>query len=95
MYQADLVGLLRTIFIIILIYYVVRFIGRIMLPFLLKRFVKKAQSNFEHQFKDKFSQSESTNTKQGEVEIKIPEKQKGSNLNFDDGEYVDFEEVKE
>ena len=95
MHQADLVGFLRTIFIIILIYYIVRFIGRIMLPFLLKRFVKKAQSNFEHQFKDECSQSKSTDAKQGEVEIKIPKKQKGSKPNFDDGEYVDFEDVKE
>lgn len=84
-------GLLKTIFIILIVYYSVRLITRILLPVFLKMFVKRAQRNFEQQF----NQTSEPPRKEGEVTVDFqpssPSKAKSDRL----GEYVDFEEVKE
>lgn len=94
--QAELVSFLRTILIIILIIYAFRLLVRVVFPFLLRLFVKRAQKNFQNQFEQQFERNQTQATaKEGEVEIKIPNKPGKSNQSFDDGDYIDFEEVKE
>ena len=45
-------GFLRTILIIMLIYYGIKFLGRLLAPILLKRFAKKMQDRFQQQYQD-------------------------------------------
>lgn len=84
---------IKFLFFVGIIYLIFRFIGRYVFPFLIKRFVKKAQKNFysQHQNYNNSQQAQ----KEGEVNIKY-NKQKQSKRDKDKlGDYVDFEEVKE
>ena len=81
-------GLLRTIFIIVLVYYLFKVLSRIFAPLLMKFAVKKAEEHFGGQFQKQ--QQEPVN-KEGEVTIdKIPNTRTS---NKDVGDYVDYEEV--
>ncbi len=86
---------MKFLIIIILLYVFFRLLGRYILPWLVKRYVKKAQKDFfqrnpgaEPEYKDRQKR------KEGEVNVKSGphSAKKGSN---DDklGDYVDFEEV--
>lgn len=86
---ASVTGLVRTLLIILLIYFGVKIVMRLLTPFLMKYVTKKA----EKQFGEKFGgfRKEEKQGKVGETTIdKIP-KQKTSNK--DVGEYVDYEEI--
>ncbi|MCL5128432.1 MULTISPECIES: DUF4834 family protein [unclassified Algibacter] len=81
-------GLLRTIFIIVLVYYLFKVLSRIFAPFLMKFAVKKAEERFGGQFQKK--QQEPVK-EEGKVTIdKIPNIKTS---NKDVGDYVDYEEV--
>lgn len=88
-----LVGLLKTIFFLLTFYYVFKLIGRFVLPLLLKKGVERMQQNQQNaaaNFKERAKQQE------GKVTIKhtqqSPKESQKEDLN--DGEYVDYEEVK-
>ncbi|RED49398.1 DUF4834 family protein [Seonamhaeicola aphaedonensis] len=90
---ASAVGLVRTILIILLIYFGVKIIARLLSPFLIRFVAKKAEERFGQQFGGQFQRNQKHDKpkKEGEVSIdKIP-KQKTSNKNV--GDYVDFEEI--
>lgn len=96
-YQAELVGFLRTVLIIILVIYALRLIGRVVVPWLLKRFVNKAQKNFEERMRQQqgFEEQE-VKGQEGDIKItkkKGQQKKKPPRSDDDMGEYVDFEEV--
>lgn len=79
--------LLRTIFIIILVYYGLKVIGRFAFPLIFKRFMSKFEEKVRNQ-----QQSTPPNRKVGETVIdKKPNSSKESSK--DVGEYVDYEEV--
>lgn len=81
-------GLLRTILIILLIYYGFKILSRIFAPVLFKYAAKKAEERFGSAFNQ---QRQEPIKKEGEVTIdKMPEN-KSSNKNV--GEYVDYEEI--
>ena len=81
-------GLLRTILIILLIYYGFKILSRIFAPVLFKYAAKKAEERFGGAFNQ---QRQEPIKKEGEVTIdKMPEN-KSSNKNV--GEYVDYEEI--
>ncbi|MFZ3273613.1 MAG: DUF4834 family protein [Lutibacter sp.] len=87
-------GLLRTLAIIVIVYYAIKFIGRYILPL----FVGKIIDNVEKQMRDQqqqFNNQEQKSTgKVGETVIaKKPSDYKEGNK--DVGEYVDYEEVKD
>lgn len=83
-------GLLRTILIILLIYYGLKFIGRLMAPYLVKSMNKKFEKRFNEQFGNR--RQETSTQKEGETVIdRIPKQQKESNKDI--GEYVDYEEI--
>jgi len=86
--EASAVGLVRTILIILLIYFGIKILARLFAPILMKYVVKKAEKKFGSQFED-FEKPKQQ--KEGEISIdKIP-KTKPSNK--DVGEYVDYEEI--
>lgn len=81
-------GLLRTILIIILVYYAAKFLMRLLAPF----FIKKMAQKMQDQAKQQYGNQQQTNVKEGETVIdKAPRNQRQTK--DDVGEYVDFEEI--
>ena len=83
--------ILRTILIILIVYYSVRFVSRLLVPLFLNMFMKRAQRNFQEQF-GKFQQQQKPN-KEGEVSIDSKPKKRSNSSESTVGEYIDFEEV--
>lgn len=82
-------GLLRTIFIIVLVYYIFKVLSRIFAPFLMKYAAKKAEERFGDRFKNQSKQEPLK--KEGEISIDKMPNTKTSNK--DVGDYVDYEEI--
>lgn len=91
MQEAGPVTFFRTIFIILLVIYGLRFIARYVMPLLLKRAVQKAQERVQ-QYGNPHEQTTSS-VKVGETVIdkKPPKTKKRTDDSV--GDYVDFEEV--
>lgn len=85
-----IVGLIRFLFWFFLISYILNLLGRFLFPVLLKRYVRKKQSQFNQQF----NQQQDPVEKEGNVSIKTKPNKSKTDTN-DMGEYVDFEEVDE
>jgi len=86
-----LVGFLRTVLFILIFYYLFKFIGRYLLPFLLKKGVENMQKKQHDEFN---RHSEQQRKREGEVTIKQDQKSKSStDESKPDSEYVDFEEI--
>ena len=80
-------GLLRTLLIIILVYYAFKFLARLFAPYLVKKAADSMQRRAEA-----YQQAQTNTVKEGETIIdRKPTKQNTSNTNV--GEYVDFEEI--
>ena len=93
-YTASVMGLLRTILIILLIYFGLKILSRIFAPFLLRFVAKKAEQRFGDQFGQFQNQngSQKNKGKEGETVIdKMPNKTESSNDKV--GEYIDYEEI--
>ncbi|PKQ44157.1 DUF4834 family protein [Confluentibacter flavum] len=88
---ASATGILRTLLIILLIYYGVKIITRIFAPLLLKYAAKKASQHFGGTHGEFQRQQKNTTKKEGEVTIDKMPNTKTSNK--DVGEYVDYEEI--
>ncbi|MBT5289691.1 MAG: DUF4834 family protein [Flavobacterium sp.] len=92
MQQAELMGFLRTLLIILIVYYSFRFLARIFAPLLLKKVVGNMQAKAKKHHQQKNQQSEKSSTKEGETIIdKNPNSKTQGNNTV--GEYVDFEEI--
>ena len=88
MQTASFIGVLNTIFVIMLIYYGIKFIGRFLIPIFFQKVVKNAEEKFRQQ---QGFQNHNT-TKEGETTIdKKPNEQNKNNNSV--GEYIDYEEV--
>ncbi len=83
-----MVGFLRTIFIIAIIYFAIRIFSRYILPMLVEKGVKNMQQKMQEQQR----QGRQSNKHEGEVTIEYKDKNKGKG-NTSQGDYVDFEEV--
>lgn len=83
MQEASFIGFVRTILIIVLIYYGLKILARIFLPYILKYFVNKVGSNFEQQFTNQQQSHQQNNTPPKKQEKKKPVV----------GEYIDYEEI--
>ncbi len=90
MQQAGLMNFIRTILIIVLVYYALKFIARLVFPLFFKKIMKTVEKKFnEQQYK---SSTNEPPLKEGETVIdKTPRQTK--KINDDAGEYVDYEEV--
>ncbi|MBI9042716.1 DUF4834 family protein [Lutibacter sp.] len=83
-------GLLRTIAIILIVYYVFKFISKYILPLFVQKIVKDVQKKYNEQQQNQYND---TSGKVGETVIaKKPIEPKS---NKDVGDYVDYEEVKD
>lgn len=82
-------GLLKTLFFILLFYYGFKFLAKLFAPFLVNKMADNMKKRAEQQF-GKYEQPNSV--KEGETVIdKAPSTKKNSNNSV--GEYVDFEEI--
>lgn len=89
MQEASFEGILKTVLIILLIYFGFKIFIRFFGPMILKYFLKKVGNKFQQQFNQ---QSSSRNKKPGEVIIeKKPETRRKTNKTA--GEYIDYEEI--
>ena len=86
---ASVTGLMRTILIILLVYFGFKILARLFAPVLFKYVTKKAEKKFGQQFGN--HQTNQPLEKEGETVIdKIPN---SKSSNKDVGEYVDYEEI--
>lgn len=83
---------IKVIFWAIVIYYALKLIGRFLFPWILKRLVKKMTNNFQN-FQNT-AQENHNNKNAGDITIEYNNTRKKNKSN-DEGEYVDFEEIKE
>lgn len=85
-------GLLKTILIIVLVYYGFKVLARLFTPFLIKFAAKKAEERFGGKFgQGSKYENNSSRKKEGEITIDKMPKTKSSNKNV--GDYVDYEEI--
>lgn len=88
---ASIAGVIRTILILLLIYFGIKIVARLLSPFLFRYVSKKTGQRFEKQFGQYKRPNETTN-KEGDITVdKVPPKTKSTNK--DVGEYVDYEEI--
>jgi len=83
-----LINFLRTLFIIALIYYGIKFVTRYILPLL----IDKGMKNMQQKMQNQQHQSQRSTRPPGEVTIEY-NKNNGKNNGKIKGDYVDFEEV--
>lgn len=76
--------LVKFLLILFLIYFIVRIFTR----YIFQSYFKKMQGNFENQ------QNQHNNKKEGDVTINT-KSGKGKKIDKDEGDYVDYEEIKE
>ncbi|TDQ27766.1 DUF4834 family protein [Tenacibaculum caenipelagi] len=87
--EAGPVNFLKTILIILLVYYAIKFFAKLFGPYLIKKAVDKVQKKAEQQYR---SQQQDSTVEVGETVIdKKPNSGKESNNSV--GEYVDYEEI--
>jgi hypothetical protein len=84
MEMASFSGLLRTIAIIILCYYLFKFLMRIFAPILMQKAVNKMQEKMQEQYRQQ--QEQQSSASQGSTSTPKPKKEVG--------EYIDYEEIK-
>ena len=84
METANFGNLIKTLFWIVVIYYVVKFLARLFLPVLAKKVVEKASQQFQNQQQQYTNQTSNTNR------ASAPERPRETKKV---GEYVDFEEI--
>ncbi|MCW3807779.1 DUF4834 family protein [Plebeiibacterium marinum] len=84
-----IIGFLRTVLLIAIFYYLVKFIGRILLPMFIANRVNKM--NNPHVKQKQYAEK----MKQQEGKVTIQNGKSNKKMTTDDmGEYVDYEEVK-
>jgi hypothetical protein len=88
--MASFTGFLRTILIILLIYYGIKILTRIFAPLMVRYMSKKMQEQFGGKFQQ--PQEDKNRPKEGETVIdKMPHQQKSTDKKV--GEYIDYEEI--
>ncbi|HLT32392.1 MAG TPA: DUF4834 family protein [Aquaticitalea sp.] len=88
---ASFSGFLRTILIILLIYYGLKILMRLFAPYIVKYMSKKMQERFGQQF-EQHQNTSHYRPNEGETVIdKIPHQQKTYDKKV--GEYIDYEEI--
>ncbi len=90
--QASLNGLIRTILIIVMVWYAFKFLMRLLAPYLMKKMVEKADTNFRQQYEQQFGNTQNQYQNTNSTDTKS-----SSNGNPRStkkiGEYIDYEEI--
>jgi len=83
---------LKTVLIILLVYYGLKFLFKLCGPLILRYIAKKMGQRFEQAYGHGSPQQRATHEKDGNISVdKMPFRK--SNGNTDVGEYVDYEEI--
>ena len=87
----------KAVLIGVAVYYVIGFFSRLLVPFLLKMFVRKMSKNFEDQLKntEKFKNQNSKKYKtrqKGKTIVEYEDDEKDKKKDYG-GDYVDYEEL--
>ena len=96
MEEAALINVIKTLLIIALVYYGFRFISRYVLPWLFKFIIGRLTKKFNQQQQSSHRTTRGfEEKKEGDVTVKY---KKGSSSrqtkkDFDEGDYVEFEEI--
>ncbi|MBJ7879886.1 DUF4834 family protein [Gelidibacter salicanalis] len=91
MQMASFTGFLRTILIILLVYYGIKILMKLFAPYVMRYMSKKVQERFGGQFQQQ-PDAERNRPKEGETIIdKTPDRRQSSDKKV--GEYVDYEEI--
>lgn len=85
--HASVTGLVRMILLILVIYFGIKILARLLMPFFVKYIVKKTEQRFGSQNQ----RQQEPPKKEGEITIEKMPKTKASNN--DVGDYVDYEEI--
>lgn len=89
--MASFSGFLRTILILLIVYYGIKILMRLFAPYLAQYMSKKMQQRFGQQYQQP-QQTDRNRAKEGETVIDImPHQQKTSDKKV--GEYIDYEEI--
>lgn len=88
---ASITGFVRTILIILLIYFGIKILSRLFAPILMKYVAKKAEERFGGGFGQFQNRKQEPIKTPGEVTIDKMPKTKTSNKDI--GDYVDYEEI--
>lgn len=93
MLEASLSGVLKTVLIVLLVYFGLKILLRYFGPILLKYFMKRMGRKFEQQFNQQFGGAqEQPGNKKGNVTVdKKAKSSRRSNKKV--GEYIDYEEI--
>ncbi|MBT8285320.1 MAG: DUF4834 family protein [Flavobacteriaceae bacterium] len=85
-------GFLKTLLIILLVYFLLRIIWRLLAPRLFRYAVKKTEDRFKEAFERANMNQQSTNTRAKDIDKNTAQNQyKKSSEQV--GEYIDFEEI--
>lgn len=82
-----LIGFIRTVLVLLIIFYAVRLITRFLLPYVFRKTINDMQAKMQQQMREQQRQGK----REGEVTIERNPNQ--NNRNSQTGEYIDFEEV--
>jgi hypothetical protein len=82
---------MTTLIVILVLYLLIRFSSRYLLPYILKRYINIVKKNLESQQQ----QYQNSNTTQGKSKIDIKSSPQEKHNDVDSIEYTDFEEVKD
>ncbi|MDR2037238.1 MAG: DUF4834 family protein [Bacteroidales bacterium] len=82
--------LLKTVLIILLIYFLIKAVARMLFPFLFNGYIKK---NTHQRMQQEEMSRNKAKKKEGEVSINYKPKSE-KNFGKDEGDYIDFEEIK-
>ncbi len=90
--QASISGFFRTILIIVAVWYAFKFLMRLLAPYLMKKVVQKAESNFKKQYEQQFGNTQNQYQHTNPTDTKSSERQYPRSTKKV-GEYVDYEEI--
>jgi len=86
--QASLSGFIKTVFIILLVWYVFKLLLRVFAPYLIKKMMQKASTNFRKNYEQQFQTKQDKHTQKNKYSS---DKKYDSNKRI--GEYIDYEEI--
>ena len=86
-------GFLKFLFFVIVIYYILKLIGKYVMPYLLSVFIKKAQNQMMGNASN--NAPPKNKKKEGEVSIDLTPQKSPKTSKGEIGDYVDFEEVED
>lgn len=90
--QASLNGLIRTVLIIVAVWYAFKILMRLLAPYLMKKMVEKAGANFKQQHEQQFGNTQNQYQQTNSTDTDSSKNQNPRSKKKI-GEYIDYEEI--